>query len=94
MGIARDGHVIYGPKNLLADEWTCSNHDVCHGQFFGDNHYAYVANDSFPYVVGCWGPGAPQTHYPSCSHFACASEKITFSSAVTLATSAVGIAVV
>jgi len=55
-GIARDGHVIYGPYNGDGELWGCDDHDVCNGFFLPDQSYAYAATSTFPYIVGCWGP--------------------------------------
>ena len=62
-GIARDGHVIYGPYNGDGEVWACEDLDVCNG-FFVDSstgEYAYATTTFFPYVVGCWGPVYPST---------------------------------
>jgi len=56
-GIARDGHVIYGPYNKQGEIWNCEDHDVCNGFFLDDGSYAYASTITFPYIVGCWGPG-------------------------------------
>lgn len=55
-GIARDGHVIYGPYNADGELNSCDDHDACNGFFTNKGTYAYGATDKFPYVVGCWGP--------------------------------------
>lgn len=60
-GIAKDGHLIYGPYNKEGKLWTCSDHDICNGAFI-DGNYVYLSTTTFPYVLGCWGPAAPQTH--------------------------------
>jgi hypothetical protein len=57
VGIARDGHVIYGPWNGNLDLWDCEDHDVCNGFWLWDGSYGYAATTHFPYVVGCFGPG-------------------------------------
>ena len=56
-GIARDGHVIYGPYNEQGEIWNCEDHDVCNGFFTAAGSYAYASTTTFPYVIGCWGPG-------------------------------------
>jgi len=33
-GLARDGHVIYGPYNADGEIWSCDDHDICNGVFF------------------------------------------------------------
>ena len=62
IGIAKDGHLIYGPT-LTKDGGV----DACNGIIFdggkGDGvlrSYGYVATTTFPYVVGCFGP----SNYP------------------------------
>ena len=63
IGIAKDGHLIYGPT--LSKQ---GGFDVCNGIVFdggkGDGvlrSYGYVATTTFPYLVGCFGPAT----YPS-----------------------------
>ena len=56
IGIAKDGHVIVGPYNQDGELWGCGDHDVCNGAFVGDN-YVYVSTTTFPYILGCFGPG-------------------------------------
>ena len=74
IGIARDGHLIMGPyKDANGTRWSCSNRDVCNGAFIG-NQYVYVGSDTFPYVVGCWGPGPKPDYKPCCSNTACGSK--------------------
>ena len=60
IGLARDGHVIKGPYNADGELWSCAEHDICNGVFLEDGSYAYVATSTFPYIVGCWGPGTQQ----------------------------------
>ena len=56
IGLARDGHVVYGPLNSNGQEWSCAQHDVCNGTFLEDGSYAYVSTSEWPYTVSCWGP--------------------------------------
>lgn len=58
IGIAKDGHLIYGPYNGSGELYTCDDRDVCNGKFMSDGSYAYVSTTTHPYLVGCWGPGA------------------------------------
>ena len=58
VGLARDGHLVYGPYNSNGDLWSCSEHDICNGAFMEDGSYAYVSTAAFPYVASCWGPAA------------------------------------
>ena len=55
LGIAFDGHVIYGPYDASGNLWQPCAVDICNGIWFGDL-YAYVATSFHPYFVGCWGP--------------------------------------
>ena len=70
LGIARDGHIIVGPYNSSGTQWTCDDHDICNGAFI-DGQYVYVSTGTFPYLVGCWGPGPQQTFQASCSTNSC-----------------------
>lgn len=72
-GIARDGHVIYGPYNEDGELWGCDDHDICNGFFLPDGSYGYAATTHFPYIVGCWGPGPAQTYSATCSSLGCTS---------------------
>jgi hypothetical protein len=56
VGVAKDGHPIYGPYNSDGELWTCDDHDICNGRFFDNGTYGYIATSTFPYVVGCFGP--------------------------------------
>jgi len=70
IGLARDGHIILGPYNSDGHSWSCDDHDVCNGAFV-DGQYVYVSTETFPYVIGCWGPGPQQTTNVSCSSNSC-----------------------
>lgn len=70
-GIARDGHVIYGPYNKAGELWACGDLDICNGFFLDDGSYGYAATTTFPYAVGCWGPGPKLTYAASCSTNGC-----------------------
>ena len=71
LGIARDGHLIMGPyKDSSGTRYDCTNRDVCNGAFVGDQ-YVYVGSETFPYVVGCWGPGPDPEYKPCCSTNGC-----------------------
>lgn len=72
-GIAKDGHPIYGPYNDDGELWQCDDHDICNGAFLENGFYAYVTTTTYPYVVGCWGPGDIQ-YYPvetTCANYRC-----------------------
>ena len=70
-GVARDGHVIYGPYNSDGELWGCDDHDVCNGFWLEDGAYGYASTTTFPYVVGCWGPGPMQHYEATCSSLGC-----------------------
>lgn len=55
-GLARDGHVIFGPYNSDGELWGCEDVDLCNGFFLSDGSYGYASTTFFPYMVGCWGP--------------------------------------
>ena len=71
MGLAKDGHIIVGPYNDDGELWSCDEHDVCNGVFLSDNSYAYAMTYTFPYVVGCWGPGPDQEFKATCTSRSC-----------------------
>lgn len=69
IGIAKDGHPIYGPYKNDGSFYSPCDVDVCNGITFsaGGNdpleaYYGYVATMFFPYTVGCWGPGNKATN--------------------------------
>ena len=78
IGIAKDGHLVYGPTmNLTSKTAVSGGTDICNGVFF-DGHqgdgvlrsYAYQATAHFPYLVGCFGPSTyPNAHdvRPACT---------------------------
>ena len=73
-GLARDGHVIYGPYNNNNELWTCDDVDACNGFFknAGVGEYAYATTTFFPYVVGCWGPAVGNVAMmPTCTTNGC-----------------------
>lgn len=77
-GIARDGHVIYGPYNSDGETWGCDDHDVCNGFYLEDGSYGYASTTTFPYIVGCWGPGPAQTYGTTCTSNGCSDSAYTF----------------
>lgn len=72
-GIAKDGHLIFGPYNANGELWSCDDVDFCNGFFLTDTSYGYASTSFFPYTVGCWGPANGQlgTYIPSCSTNTC-----------------------
>lgn len=91
VGLARDGHVIKGPYNTDGELWACDEHDICNGVFLSDGSYAYVATETFPYIVGCWGPAHEQNNRASCSNKTCGavSQLVFFASALAAAVLAI-----
>ena len=59
IGLARDGHLIYGPHDDNGELWSSEDYDECNGAFLLDNSYAYAPTANNPYSIGCWGPPAP-----------------------------------
>ena len=72
IGVARDGHMIIGPFKQDGNSWGCADRDVCNGAFV-DGSYVYVGSETFPYVVGCWGPGPAPLYQPGCTKSPCGS---------------------
>lgn len=72
VGIAKDGHIIYGPYNKHGEQWECDDMDVCNGHWLEDGSYGYGMSSFFPYTIGCWGPAPrPALIAASCSYTAC-----------------------
>jgi hypothetical protein len=67
IGLALDGHHIYGPWKDECDLWGPCDVDVCNGFTDTDGVYAYATTNFHPYTIGCWGPGNKQSIYQSCS---------------------------
>ena len=56
IGFSLEGYPVYGPN---ADGEVHSGLDACNGKLDADGHYAYyVTTETFPYLIGCDGPGA------------------------------------
>ena len=70
--------MIIGPFNAAGARFSCSNRDVCNGAFV-DGQYVYVGSDTFPYVVGCWGPGPNPDYKPCCTNSGCGDKASTCS---------------
>ena len=67
IGIAKDGHVIYGPY-LSNGKLVSSGVDICNGMFYDSaGNYAYFATTKFPYITGCFGPGNYPSFGPNCT---------------------------
>jgi len=72
VGLAKDGHVIYGPYNDDGELWACEETDMCNGFLLADGSYGYASTGYFPYTVGCWGPApGPAETAVICSGNAC-----------------------
>eukprot|EP00347_Sterkiella_histriomuscorum_P007900 403347132 len=67
IGLAKDGHIIYGPFKNDGTLWQPCEVDICNGIVIGGVSYAYVSTMFYPYTVGCWGPGNIQKIGSSCS---------------------------
>ncbi|CAF1113288.1 unnamed protein product [Adineta ricciae] len=67
IGIAKDGHIIYGPY-LSSGVRVTSGFDVCNGMFHDSvGNYGYFATSTYPYVTGCFGPGNYPKAMPNCT---------------------------
>jgi hypothetical protein len=67
IGVAKDGHVVYGPY-LSAGTRVTSGFDVCNGMFYDAiGNYAYFATSTYPYLVGCFGPANYPSFGPNCT---------------------------
>jgi hypothetical protein len=67
IGIAKDGHVIYGPYWSTGNLIT-SGIDICNGMFYDTiGNYAYFSTIKYPYITGCFGPGNYPSFGPNCT---------------------------
>jgi len=66
VGVAKDGHLIYGPYKDNGNAYGCVL-DICNGVYLADGDYGYISSLTFPYTVGCFGPGGYEYHSPSCT---------------------------
>jgi hypothetical protein len=67
IGIAKDGHVIYGPY-WKSGQLITSGIDICNGMFYDTiGTYAYFATTKYPYITGCFGPGNYPSFGPTCT---------------------------
>ena len=67
IGIAKDGHVIYGPY-LSTGAQVTSGFDICNGMFHDSiGNYGYFATRTYPYITGCFGPGNYPSFKPNCT---------------------------
>lgn len=66
VGIALDGHIIYGPWKDNTNLWGYCDVDVCNGLEV-NGAYGYAMTTFHPYTIGCWGPGNKSALQQSCS---------------------------
>ncbi len=55
IGWVATGHPIYSPYNERG--LLHSNLDNCNGKFDSEGNYGYYTKQTFPYILGCHGPG-------------------------------------
>ena len=70
VGLAKDGHTIYGPHLADGSEAGQAGLDVCNGAVGLDGDcgsYAYYATSTFPYLTGCFGQGNRPGFTPQCT---------------------------
>jgi hypothetical protein len=66
--MAKDGHKIIGPYKADGSAWNCGELDICNGyRDISAGNYTYVGVTIFPYLVGCYGPGAYVNFNSECS---------------------------
>lgn len=58
LGIAKDGLLIIGPY-INGKKVDCKKLDQCNGMTLKDGSYVYIFTDTYPYTIGCFGPGMP-----------------------------------
>lgn len=69
IGIAKFGHVMYGPYNSSEKLWGTDDVDSCNGAW-SDDEFFYVGTAWHPYVIGCQGPANHAQDdglFPQCS---------------------------
>lgn len=66
IGVAKDGHVIYGPFNDAGNRY-CSKPDVCNGRYDSDGYYEYITTSYAPFGPACWGPASSTSYSQTCS---------------------------
>lgn len=60
IGLAKDGHIVWGPYKDEGVVWKSCDVDVCNGKLI-NGFYGYVSSLKHPYFVGCFGPA----NYPT-----------------------------
>ncbi len=72
IGVSKDGHPVFGPFTTDGDQRSCGTLDICNGITQSNGSYAYYATATFPYGVGCFGPGTnPYPYTAECSTNVC-----------------------
>jgi hypothetical protein len=61
LGLAKDGHIVWGPYDKDGNLFERCDVDVCNGLWL-DGYYSYVATSFAPYLPGCFGPGSTITY--------------------------------
>ncbi|KAJ8603022.1 hypothetical protein CTAYLR_001570 [Chrysophaeum taylorii] len=74
VGIALDGHLVFGPyASSTVEVYDGTGLDMCNGVRYDDDAdgtrdaYAYFMSKTFPYQMGCWGPANYPDHTPNCT---------------------------
>ena len=63
---APPGHLIYGP--YVSGSLYTAGFDLCKGSFWDTTgNYGYFMTSTYPYTVGCFGPGSYPSYQPSCT---------------------------
>lgn len=66
IGIAKDGHILWGPYNEDGSTWADCDVDLCNGRKI-NGYYGYMSTTFHPYFWGCWGPGNYNIYSQECS---------------------------
>jgi hypothetical protein len=62
IGLAKDGHIIYGPYKNDGTTFSDCDVDICNGAVI-NGRYGYASTTFHPYFMGCYGPGSNLTDY-------------------------------
>jgi hypothetical protein len=67
IGLANDGHIIWGPYDSTGALFNPCNLDHCNGAVI-DGVYGYASTTQFPYLPGCYGPASSRDSIqPQCT---------------------------
>jgi len=67
VGIAADGHVIYGPYKNDQTTYSACEVDACNGMYV-NGFYSYAITTFLPYTIGCFGgANIPKGVAPQCT---------------------------